>query len=210
MASEVTDRSLEDARKPHEKDIRIWNLISFSGGATGLLYLRYRPLLDGPLFGAFGPFAMDGSMTPRSEMAGKLARWANSNPDLWKSRPAKGDIGIAPQEECGRLDNWDHSFARASQRAVAEGSAIPVDHGVKAAGTCDSNRGGTGLKTHRETADDALGRTHHHELVIDGLSIGDCRFPEEIADGDEHLPSRAGEVHERQRLMDLDVKPRID
>jgi beta-galactosidase len=101
MASEVTGRPLEDARKPDEKDIRIWNMISFTGGATGLLYLRYRPLLDGPLFGAFGPFAMDGSMTPRSEMAEKLARWANSNPDLWKSRPVKGDIGIvfAPESE---------------------------------------------------------------------------------------------------------------
>ena len=47
---------------------------------------------DGPLFGAFGPFAMDGSATPRSEMAGRLAHWANANPDLWKSRPEKGDM----------------------------------------------------------------------------------------------------------------------
>ena len=101
MASEVTGRPLEDARKPDEKDLRIWNMISFTGGATGLFYLRYRPLLDGPLFGAFGPFAMDGSMTPRSEMAGKLARWTNSHPDLWKSRPVKGDIAIvfAPESE---------------------------------------------------------------------------------------------------------------
>jgi beta-galactosidase len=101
MASEVTGRPPEDARKPDEKDLRIWNMISFTGGATGLFYLRYRPLLDGPLFGAFGPFAMDGSMTPRSEMAGKLARWTNSHPDLWKPRPVKGDIAIifAPESE---------------------------------------------------------------------------------------------------------------
>ena len=29
--------------------------------------LRYRPLLDGPLFGAFGSYGMDGSRTPRSD-----------------------------------------------------------------------------------------------------------------------------------------------
>jgi beta-galactosidase len=101
MASEVVNRPLEDARKPDEKDLRVWNMISFSAGVTGVLYLRYRPLLDGPLFGAFGPFAMDGSMTPRSEMAGKLAKWTNANPTLWQSRPVKGDVAIvfAPESE---------------------------------------------------------------------------------------------------------------
>jgi len=44
-----------------------------AGGATGILFTRWRPLLDGPLFGAFGPMGMDGSLTPRAEMAGKLA-----------------------------------------------------------------------------------------------------------------------------------------
>jgi beta-galactosidase len=104
MASEVTGRPLEDARKPDEKDLRIWNMVSLSGGATGVLYLRYRPLLDGPLFGAFGPFAMDGSATPRSDMAGKLAKWTNANPELWKSRPVKGDIGIVFVPESERFN----------------------------------------------------------------------------------------------------------
>jgi beta-galactosidase len=101
LASEVVNRPLEDARKPDEKDIRVWNLVSMSAGVSGVLYLRYRPLLDGPLFGAFGPFAMDGSPTPRSEMAGTFAKWSNANGDLWKSRPVKGDIGIvfAPEAE---------------------------------------------------------------------------------------------------------------
>jgi beta-galactosidase len=101
MASEVINRPLEDARKPDEKDLRVWNMVSLSGGVTGVLYLRYRPLLDGPLFGAFGPFAMDGSATPRSDIAGKLAKWTNAHPDLWKSRPVKGDIAIvfAPESE---------------------------------------------------------------------------------------------------------------
>ena len=57
-------------------------------------------LLDGPLFGA-RPFGMDGSVTPRAEMAGKFARWANAHADIWKSRPVQGDIALvfAPESE---------------------------------------------------------------------------------------------------------------
>lgn len=104
LASEVANRPLEDARKPDEKDIRVWNLVSMSAGVSGVLYLRYRPLLDGPLFGAFGPFAMDGSPTPRSEMAGKFARWTNAHADLWKSPPVKGDIAIVFTPESERFN----------------------------------------------------------------------------------------------------------
>jgi beta-galactosidase len=101
MQPQVTGRAREDGRIADDKDVRIWNLISMAGGATGILYPRWRPLLDGPLFGAFGAFGMDGSVTPRSEMAGKVAGWANANPDLWKSRPVRGDIGIVfiPESE---------------------------------------------------------------------------------------------------------------
>jgi beta-galactosidase len=94
MQPQVIGRPREDGRITEPEDIRLWNLISMAGGATGILYPRWRPLLDGPLFGAFGGFAMDGGVTPRSEMAGRLARWANSQPDLWKSRPVKGDVAI--------------------------------------------------------------------------------------------------------------------
>lgn len=104
MASEVLNRPLEDARKPDEKDLRVWNMISLSGGVTGIFYLRYRPLLDGPLFGAFGPFAMDGSATPRSEMAGRLARWTNANASLWQSHPVKGDVAIVFVPEAERFN----------------------------------------------------------------------------------------------------------
>ena len=94
MQPQVIGRSREDGRITEEKDVRLWNLISCAGGATGILYPRWRPLLDGPLFGAFGAFGMDGSATPRSDMAGQIARWANANPQIWKSRPVKGDAGI--------------------------------------------------------------------------------------------------------------------
>jgi beta-galactosidase len=94
MQPQVIGRSREDGRITDEKDVRLWNLISMTGGATGILYPRWRPLLDGPLFGAFGAFGMDGSVTPRAEMAGRVARWANAQSELWKSRPVKGEVGI--------------------------------------------------------------------------------------------------------------------
>lgn len=101
MQPQVIGRPKEDGRIPDAEDVRIWNLVSFAAGAKGLLYCRWRPLLDGPLFGAFGPFAIDGSMTPRSEMAGRIARWANAHPEIWKSNPVRGDVGIVfiPESE---------------------------------------------------------------------------------------------------------------
>ena len=104
MQAEVLGRPLEDGRKPDEQDVRLWNLISMAGGVKGLLYVRWRPLLDGPLFGAFGPFAMDGSMTPRAEMAGRFARWTNAQADLWKSNPVRGDVGIVFVPESERFN----------------------------------------------------------------------------------------------------------
>jgi beta-galactosidase len=101
MQPQVIGRPIEDGRIPDAEDIRIWNLITCARGAKGLLYCRWRPLLDGPLFGAFAPFAMDGSVIPQSEMAGKVAGWANQHGDLWKSNPVKGDVGLlfVPESE---------------------------------------------------------------------------------------------------------------
>jgi beta-galactosidase len=66
---------------------------------------------------------MDGSSTPRSDMAGKLARFANSHPDIWKSRPIQGDIGIVfvPESQIfnyvqrGNTDFYAHSARGAYQ-----------------------------------------------------------------------------------------------
>jgi beta-galactosidase len=101
MQPQVTGRPREDGRIPDESDVRLWNMVSCAGGATGILYPRWRPLLDGPLFGAFGAFGMDGSVTPRAEMAGKFARWANAHPEIWQSHPVQGDVALifAPESE---------------------------------------------------------------------------------------------------------------
>jgi beta-galactosidase len=123
MQPQVIGRPREDGRIPDENDVRLWNMVSCAGGATGILYPRWRPLLDGPLFGAFGAFGMDGSVTPRAEMTGKVARWANAHPDLWKSRPVQGDIGLVfvPESEMfnyvqqGSTDFYAHSIRGAYQ-----------------------------------------------------------------------------------------------
>ncbi len=101
MQPQVLGRPREDGRIPDENDVRLWNLVSCAGGATGILYPRWRPLLDGPLFGAFGPMGMDGSITPRATMAGKIAKWANEHAEVWKSHPVKGDVALvfAPESE---------------------------------------------------------------------------------------------------------------
>ncbi len=118
MQPQVIGRPKDDGRIPDAEDVRIWNLIACAGGAKGILYCRWRPLLDGPLFGAFGPVAMDGSITPRAEMAGKVARWANAHPDIWKSNPVKGDVGLLfiPESEIfnyvqqGSTEFYNHSI----------------------------------------------------------------------------------------------------
>jgi beta-galactosidase len=96
MASNVLNKPRGEGRIAAPEDIRYWDLVSFMTGATGLLYLRWRPLLDGPLFGAFGPYGMDGSRTPRSEMVSKIAKWVSApeQKELWQSKPIKGEVGI--------------------------------------------------------------------------------------------------------------------
>ncbi|MBN1400681.1 MAG: beta-galactosidase trimerization domain-containing protein, partial [Anaerolineae bacterium] len=96
MQPQVIGRPREDGRIPSAEDLRYWHLVSFMCGATGLLYPRWRPLLDGPLWGAFGPYALDGSRTKRSRMSSRLARWTQAPEQavLWKARPVRGEVGI--------------------------------------------------------------------------------------------------------------------
>ena len=63
------------------------------------------------------------------------------------------------------------------------------------------------LEPHRQAAHDPLGRADDEQLVVDRLIGG--RFAEEVANADQHLPLGGAEVHERQRLMDLNVESRI-
>jgi beta-galactosidase len=96
LQPQVLGKPRDEGRIPSPEDARYWNFVSYMGGATGIMYLRYRPLLDGDLFGAFGPYGMDGSRTDRSAAVSSSAKWITS-PDrrrMLTSRPVKGEIGI--------------------------------------------------------------------------------------------------------------------
>jgi beta-galactosidase len=94
MAPNVLNKPRDEGRIAAPEDIRYWDMVSFMCGATGLMYLRWRPLLDGPLFGAFGPYGMDGSRTDRSRMASRVGKWTAEQDELWQSRPIRGQVGI--------------------------------------------------------------------------------------------------------------------
>ena len=89
-------RAKEDGRITDPEDIRIWNMITLAAGGRGILYPRWRPLLDGPLHGAFGPYSMDGSRNKRSAEMSRVAKWANdpASKSLFEAQPVKGDLGI--------------------------------------------------------------------------------------------------------------------
>jgi beta-galactosidase len=125
LQPQLTGRPLSDGRITKAEDIRLWNMISMAGGARGILFPRWRPLLDGPLFGAFGPYGMDGKETPRSRMASQMAKWSN-NPaqkSLMDSAPVKGDVGIVVLPESQTASKLLSAFG-------AEDHYFPIIHGA--------------------------------------------------------------------------------
>ena len=116
LQPQVIGRDKEDGRMAEPEDIRLWSLTSLAGGARGVVNLRWRPLLDGPLFGAFGAYGMDGARTPRSAMQSRLAKWGNK-PDLaglWAAKPVQGEVGILFVPD---TQEWDYTlmFSRAEK-----------------------------------------------------------------------------------------------
>jgi beta-galactosidase len=64
---------------------------------------------------------MDGSVTSRAEMAGRVARWANDHPNLWKSAPLRGDLGLVfvPESEIfNYMQQGDTAFYSESIRGA--------------------------------------------------------------------------------------------
>ncbi|MBL1422035.1 MAG: beta-galactosidase [Alphaproteobacteria bacterium] len=106
MQPQVVGRDKDDGRVADPEDIRVWTMTSFAGGARGVMNLRWRPLLDGPLWGAFGSYGMDGSRTPRSEIASDMAKWANhaDQKALFDAKPVQGEIGILVVPEVQQFD----------------------------------------------------------------------------------------------------------
>jgi len=126
MQSNVLGKPRDEGRIAQAEDVRYWDMVSFMCGARGLFYLRWRPLLDGPLFGAFGAYGMDGSRTPRSEMASRVAKWVNASAqdDLWQAKPVQGEIGIvyAPETQVFAYAQQGHSdYYAQSMRGAYQG-----------------------------------------------------------------------------------------
>ncbi|WEK06019.1 MAG: beta-galactosidase [Candidatus Devosia phytovorans] len=107
LQPQVLGHDKEDGRVMEPEDLRMLTMTSFSAGASGVMNLRYRPLLDGPLFGAFGAYGMDGSRTARSDMQSAIGKWANSaeQQPLFEAKPVQGDIGILVIPEA---QAWDY------------------------------------------------------------------------------------------------------
>ncbi|MDO6732380.1 beta-galactosidase [Marinovum sp. 2_MG-2023] len=107
MQPQVMGRDKDDARVAEPSDIRLWSLASFAAGARGMMNLRYRPLLDGPLFGAFGSYGMDGSRTERSDMAASIAQWTNApeQADAMAAKPMRGEVGLLFADETQMFDS---------------------------------------------------------------------------------------------------------
>jgi beta-galactosidase len=129
LQPQVLNRPLDDGRSSEPEDVRVWSQIDMAAGASGILFTRWRPLLDGPLFGAFGPMGMDGSVTPQAEMAGKLARWTNAHADIWKSRPVKGEVAIVFVQESMDFASFQGGGRAAGGRGGAGAAAAGGEGG---------------------------------------------------------------------------------
>ena len=103
--SDQVDHIEEKDFMSYPENIRLDAMMSFVTGATGFLNPRYRPLLDGDLFHAFGWYAPDGSRTDRSAVTTEIGKWCNAPhvKELWKAKPVKGDLALLVLEDSQAL-----------------------------------------------------------------------------------------------------------
>jgi beta-galactosidase len=103
--SDETEHIAEKDFMSFPENIRLDAMMSLVTGATGFLNPRYRGLLDGDLFHAFGWYAPDGTRTDRSAVSAEVGKWCNAaaNRELWKAKPVKGDIALLLLEDSQAL-----------------------------------------------------------------------------------------------------------
>jgi beta-galactosidase len=82
-------------------EIRLDALTSLASGAKAYINPRWRPLLDGPLFGAFGWYDDEGMPTERSREISMLSAWCRDPglAGLWSAAPVRGEVGVLLLEE---------------------------------------------------------------------------------------------------------------
>ena len=114
---------MDNGRMAKANDIKLYSMIAFAGGATGVYSPRWRPLLNGIYTGHFAFCNMDGSHTDRAEMGGRMATWANERDQklLWEAKPVKGDLGIIvvpeSQIQCWLLEGSTDHYSKAARGA---------------------------------------------------------------------------------------------
>ncbi|MDY6913412.1 MAG: beta-galactosidase [Planctomycetota bacterium] len=79
---------------PTPDDMALWNLSALATGMKGVLYWQYRPELLGGEMGSLGMTNNDGSETPRTEIASRLAKLLNSDEFYTQAQPARPKIAI--------------------------------------------------------------------------------------------------------------------
>ena len=95
MQAGPSGEGLVHSRSPQPEDIRLWNWIALSAGATGVLYWQWRPELLGAESPGFGLTNLDGSPCDRTAIASEFAHFTSSWPDILSYRPVRGEIAIA-------------------------------------------------------------------------------------------------------------------
>lgn len=77
------------------KDHQIWTWSSLATGAKGIFAYAYYPMSSGYESGGYGLINLDGTMTERAVELGKVARFVDSNKDVFStSRPVKPQVAL--------------------------------------------------------------------------------------------------------------------
>lgn len=77
------------------KDHQIWTWSSLATGAKGIFTYAYYPMSSGYESGGYGLINLDGTMTERAVELGKVARFVDSNKDVFStSKPVKPQVAL--------------------------------------------------------------------------------------------------------------------
>ena len=77
------------------KDHQIWTWSSLASGAKGIFAYAYYPMSSGYESGGYGLINLDGTITERAVELGKVARFVDSNKDVFStSRPVRAQVAL--------------------------------------------------------------------------------------------------------------------
>ena len=98
-----SSESIFIATRPGTDRFAAWNWIAVGHGVKGIVLWQYRPEMLSPEAPGFGLCALDGSVTPRTEVASRVSRLINSTPVLKNGRLPEPKVGIIHSKDCNNL-----------------------------------------------------------------------------------------------------------